>query len=157
MNIFFLDYNVEDCARAHCDRHVTKMILESAQLLCTAVNVLAGKQVSPYKTTHVNHPCAKWVRESNSNAIYLYRLMSQLNQEYHFRYGKQHLSYLKLEEAKIFILLLKYLPQGEFTLPPKAMPEEYKTDTVVESYRNYYREGKQHLHTWTKRGQPAWL
>lgn len=157
MNIFFLDYNVEDCAKAHCDKHVTKMILESAQLLCTAVNVLAGEQVSPYKTTHVNHPCAKWVRESNSNAIYLYRLMSQLNQEYHFRYGKQHLSYVKLEEAKIFILLLKYLPQGEFTLPPKAMPDEYKTDTVVESYRNYYRGAKQHLHTWTKRGKPSWL
>ena len=152
-----LDYNVEDCARAHCDRHVTKMILESAQLLCTAVNVLAGEQVSPYKTTHVNHPCAKWVRESNSNAIYLYRLMSQLNQEYHFRYGKQHLSYLKLEEAKIFNLILEYIPEGEFTLPPKAMPDEYKTDTVVESYRNYYREGKAHLHTWTKRGAPAWL
>lgn len=152
-----LDYNVEDCAKAHCDKHVSKMILESAQLLCTAVNVRSGKQVSPYKTTHVNHPCSKWVRESRTNAIYLYRLMAQLNQEYHFRYGKQHLSYVKLEEAKIFILLLKYLPQGEFTLPPKAMPDEYKTDTVVESYRNYYREGKTHLHTWTKRGAPAWI
>lgn len=157
MNIFMLDYNVEDCAKAHCDKHVTKMILESAQLLCTAVNVLAGEQVSPYKTTHVNHPCAKWVRENSSNAIYLYRLMAQLNQEYYFRYGKQHLSYLKLEEAKIFPLILKHIPEGEFTLPPKAMPEEYKTDNVVESYRNYYREAKKHLHTWTRRGQPSWL
>jgi hypothetical protein len=152
-----LDYSIEDCAKAHCDKHVTKMILEAAQLLCTAVNVLADKQVSPYKTTHVNHPCAKWVRESRTNAIYLYRLMAQLNQEYHFRYGKQHLSYLKLEEAKIFNLILEYISEGEFTLPPKAMPDEYKTDTVVESYRNYYREGKKNLHKWTKRGAPSWL
>ena len=157
MNIFILDYNVEECAKAHCDKHVSKMILESAQLLCTAINVLAGEQVTPYKTTHTNHPCAKWVRESNSNAIYLYELMSQLNQEYYFRYGRQHLSYLKLEENKIFDLILKYLPKGEFTTPALAMPDEYKTSNVVESYRNYYREAKQHLHAWAKRGQPAWL
>ena len=157
MNIFILDYNVEECAKAHCDKHVSKMILESAQLLCTAINVLAGEQVTPYKTTHTNHPCAKWARESNSNAIYLYELMSQLNQEYYFRYGRQHLSYLKLEENKIFDLILKYLPKGEFTTPALAMPDEYKTSNVVESYRNYYREAKQHLHVWAKRGQPAWL
>ena len=157
MNIFMLDYSTDDIAKAHCDRHVVKMTLESAQLLCTAVNVLAGKQVSPYKTTHVNHPCSIWVRETRENALFLYDLMRELNKEYYFRYGKQHLSCLKLEEAGIEDLILEYLPEGGMTLPAVAMPDEYKTDSVVESYRNYYREGKKHLHNWTRRGAPAWL
>ena len=38
MNIFILDNDIEQCARYHCDQHVGKMILESAQLLCTALN-----------------------------------------------------------------------------------------------------------------------
>ena len=157
MNIFFLDRNVETCAQYHVDRHVVKMILESAQLLCTAVNVSAGRQATPYKTTHVNHPCSIWARESNSNALWLYRLMTQLNVEYHFRYGKHHLSCTKLEEADIFRKILHYLPDGDFTEPALAMPDEFKTSDAVESYRNYYREGKTHLHSWTKRQRPDWL
>ena len=31
------------------------------------------------------------------------------------------------------------IPDGDFTDPPKAMlSEQYKTQSVVESYRNYY-------------------
>lgn len=44
MNIFYLDENPKLCAEYHCDRHVVKMILESAQLLCTAVRVLGGTE-----------------------------------------------------------------------------------------------------------------
>lgn len=157
MNIFYLSPDAEECARYHVDKHVSKMILESAQLLCTAVNICAGKQASPYKTTHVNHPCSIWVRQSNLNAVWLYSLMSELNKEYYFRYGKHHLSYLKLEEAKIFNMILQYIPSGNFTTPALAMPDEYKTNDPVESYRTYYREAKQHLHKWTKREQPKWL
>lgn len=60
MNIFYLDKDPKLCAQYHCDKHVVKMILESAQLLCTAVNEAAGKEVAPYKSTHVNHPCSIW-------------------------------------------------------------------------------------------------
>lgn len=37
MNIFFLDRNIRKCAAYHCDKHVVKMILESTQLLSTAL------------------------------------------------------------------------------------------------------------------------
>ena len=35
MNIFFLDWDIDKCAKDHCDKHVVKMILETAQLLCS--------------------------------------------------------------------------------------------------------------------------
>lgn len=51
MNIFYLDRNPKLAAQYHCDRHVVKMILESAQLLCTALRLKAGKPTTiPFPT-----------------------------------------------------------------------------------------------------------
>ena len=36
MNIFYLSECPVESAQAHCDKHVVKRILESAQMLCTA-------------------------------------------------------------------------------------------------------------------------
>lgn len=37
MNIFVLDPNPRIAAKYHCDKHVVKMILETAQMLCTSL------------------------------------------------------------------------------------------------------------------------
>ena len=50
MNIFYLSHDVDECARFHVDKHVVKMILESAQLLSTAHRVLDGVE----STVNVN-------------------------------------------------------------------------------------------------------
>ena len=50
MNIFVLDRDIRRCARSHCDRHVSKMTLESVQMLCTALT-LKGFD-APYRPTH---------------------------------------------------------------------------------------------------------
>ena len=69
MNIFVLDDNIEHCATYHCDKHVVKMTLETAQLLCSPFN----QGDSPYRRTHYNHPCAIWTRESAGNYEWLYK------------------------------------------------------------------------------------
>lgn len=166
MNIFYLDENPVTAARYHCDKHVVKMILESAQLLCTAINVCAGEQVTPYKSTHINHPCSIWVRESYSNWSYVFNLMLHLEREWQHRWGhnKFHISVSKLvateagTEAGFTDLAEKYLPKGGLTPPALAMPDYCKvTGNPVESYREYYRNEKQHLHKWTNREIPEWL
>jgi hypothetical protein len=45
VNVFYLDHCPRAAAEAHCDRHVVKMILESAQLLSTAWHVVAPNAV----------------------------------------------------------------------------------------------------------------
>ena len=35
MNIFILDNDINKCAENHVDKHIVKMRLESAQMLCT--------------------------------------------------------------------------------------------------------------------------
>lgn len=96
MNIFVLDKDPVKAARFHNDRHVIKMILESAQLLSTAHVVLDGEKVAAYdvpfllRPTHVNHPCAIWARATGANYDWLYRLLVGLLAEYTRRYGKVH-------------------------------------------------------------------
>ena len=54
-------------AQSQDNYRVVKMILESCQMLCTVLNEQAGKQITPYRTTHKNHPSTKWVRDSSAN------------------------------------------------------------------------------------------
>lgn len=150
MNIFYLDSDVKKCAQYHCDKHVVKMITEYAQLLSTACRV-NGLEVG-YKVTHNNHPCAKWVRESQANFLYLVDLQYYLHEEYKQRYGahKVHKAFTVVEE-----LVLPDLPEIEFTEPPKCVPDDFKYLSTVEAYRAYYLRDKVYFCTW-KNTKPYW-
>ena len=82
MNIFYLDEDPILAAQMHCDKHVVKMILESAQLLSTAHRLLDGNKLADerglYKATHINHPSSIWVRKSSENYYWLWNLYDQL-------------------------------------------------------------------------------
>jgi hypothetical protein len=156
MNIFFLDYDVQKCAKYHVDKHVVKMILETAQLLCGvhhATDQLSTDQV-PYKLSHKNHPCSIWTRESLSNYLYLCELGLELSKEYTYRYGKRHKSQDVIEWCLINKPNIKDIG---FTNPPKAMPDEYKVNSVTESYRNYYIGEKSRFANWKNREKPFWF
>lgn len=152
MNIFFLDWDVKKSAQYHNDKHVVKMILETAQLLCGSHWSTGGE--APYKLSHKNHPCSIWVRTSLSNYLYLCELGLELCYEYTFRYGKRH------KTESIIEWCVENKPQiGDigFTTPPMAMPNEYKVVDVVESYRNYYIGAKKDFSKWTNRSAPKWF
>lgn len=158
MNIFYLDSNPVVAARYHADKHVIKMILESAQLLSTTHHISGSNSdilIKIYKPTHFNHPSTIWVRQNKNNYRWLYELFLALIDEYHYRFCKIHKSselipYLK--EAPIS------LPDDSFFPPTPAMDEEYliNGDSLL-SYRNYYKLAKSHLFAWTKREKPSWL
>lgn len=156
MNIFVLSLDPRECAEWHVDRHVIKMILEYCQLLCTAHHVLDpdDSHESLYKKTHVNHPCAKWVRESLQNYMWLLGLLKCLLDEYTFRYDKVHASTRLLGHLEIPPDNIPLRPMTPFAL---AMPDEYKIGTAIQSYREYYRRGKIHLHSWKRREKPCVL
>jgi hypothetical protein len=155
MNIFYLDHNIELCAKYHVDRHAIKMVLEYFQILSTTLH-LSGLP-SPYKPTHVNHPCAKWARESAANFDYLEILFLALCDEYTYRYGKVHACETKWEESVHLIHACSYrLPDAPFTYPPLCMPDQYKTACPVESYRLYYLGDKARMLKWKNRDTPYW-
>ena len=157
MNIFYLDHDPCAIPPMMVDRHITKMILESAQMLSTSHRIIDNVDNEVlYKATHVNHPSNKWIRESKSNYNWLYNHFCYLGMEYKFRYGKVHKSISRLSDVLRFAP--KNLEDVGLTKMPCAMPQEYIiSDDPIVNYRNYYNHGKKHIHKWTKRPQPEWI
>ena len=142
MNIFYLDSDPVKAAQAQYNKHVVKMILESAQMLCTAHHHYDNGHNVPYKKAHYNHPSTIWCRQNSRQYYWLFHHMLALGDEYTKRYNKTHLSITKCFDA------LKDCPVGmplggEFNEPPQCMPEQYKVPGCsVTAYWNYYEREK---------------
>lgn len=178
MNIFFLDTDPWLAASYHCDSHIRKMIVETAQLLSAAHHLWDGTSYTKtlksgktktyfvsdkpglYKPTHINHPSSIWCRENISNYKYLFEIFKGLCCHYSMGTGKVHATYaatyssLKNAPANI--------PDGDLTIPPCAMLDEFKVhvspttlEQVVENYRNYYNESKSRFATFGKYNNPT--
>jgi len=152
MNIFALHSEPLQAAIYHCDKHVVKMVLESAQMLCTNLNL---KRIeSPYRSCHMNHPCTIWARETQSNFAWLCDLGLALSLEYSYRYNKKHKSQEVIEYCYKHI---KEFPEGELTQFAQAMPAMYKDLDSVQAYRNYYLGEKKGFAIWSRREIPEWF
>lgn len=151
MNIFWLDKNFSLNASYYMDSHVRKIILECAQIMSTTCHHY-GVNVR-YRPTHVNHPLCIWARESEGNYEAIRTMAKHLNDEYVYRFDKicNHASYDYIKELPSIQMMNK-----EITMPPLCLPINCYSSTVVESYRNYYRQYKSHLAKWTKRDKPWW-
>ena len=250
MNVFYLSQDPVEAAQMHCDQHVRKMLIESAQLLSTAHRMLDGThtkielvlpvsaklpvptivgkvpvymkkrtlmllqnetaslhaireaQISgkwyrvpdigtpiPHRLyalkgavvgpsheliadkwnwlfdlrvankrccieTHINHPQAIWVRSSIANYMWLFQLYRALNDEFKFRWGKDHACWLNWN--RFLANKPKMLGGHTFTEPPQTMPEQYKQPTAVLGYRSFYCQDKSSFAKWTTREQPTW-
>ncbi len=155
MNIFVLSENPRECAKMHCDKHVVKMILETAQLLSTALHESGNSELAPYKKNHINHPCSIWARESLENWVWLRELGKELYKEYKYRYNN------KIHKAgEVIMNLYGILPNIEakgLTKFKLAMPDEYKNRNPVIAYKQYYLGDKKHLLKYTNRDIPKFI
>ena len=177
VNIFYVDTDPNTAAQCLVDKHVVKMILESAQLLSTAHRVLDGiefegksktgrkarrwllpdsRDYTMYAATHINHPSAVWCRQSIENYNWLVDHMFALMREYTHRYDKTHKCYGEL--SYMLQSPPKNLKEWDWTPMPSCMVEEYIiSEDPLTNYRNYYRIGKLSLHKWTNRQPPDWI
>ena len=79
MNIFALDQCPMQSALWLDDIRKNKMILESAQMLSTAVRTLCpDTDLEVYRVAYLNHPCTIWARQSRANFRWLLSHMSHL-------------------------------------------------------------------------------
>lgn len=152
------------------------MTLEYGQLMSTAHRVLDG---SPYygktknnrnilrftlpddrehiiwKASHIKHPSGLWLRSSKSHYLWLFGLWLEMLKEYTYRYKKVH----SAERMKPwFAKLPNNIPNnGWLSDPPPAMPDKYKVDSSITSYRNYYKGDKVSFASWKNRNRPDWF
>tara|TARA_R110002020_G_scaffold437754_2_gene648053 strand:+ start:301 stop:804 length:504 start_codon:yes stop_codon:yes gene_type:complete len=153
MNIFTLDSCPKKSAELQHDKHVVKMILESAQILCSVFD--KDKFNVPYRRTHYNHPCNKWARESYGNFSWLLSHAFSLSDEYTYRFGKRHKSKDVLNWCWEHKGYLKLNKQSKTNFA-QAMPIEYKQENSIDAYKDYYINEKLNDRTkWTNRNVPS--
>ena len=149
MNIFYLHPDPNKAAAYHYDKHKVKMILEAAQMLCTAHHHYAelyeyDAGYIPYRKAHYNHPSTKWVRKNMQTYFWLYDYMMALGEEYTKRYKKTHLSITKCKD--VLLNPPEGMQNGHFTAPPQCMPDEYKVNwNTLKAYWNYYINDKKSI------------
>lgn len=163
MNIFATSKDPKIAAFDHCDKHATKMLLETAQLLCTAHHLEGEASDIPniYRVTHKNHPSAVWVRSSRANYLWAYDLFVALCSEFRVRFGKIHLTDDKLRVS--LMRVPRYITDRDLTPPPACCPEEFHVhaegEWPTETYKLYLSRGKDWItyDSWRRRpGPPAW-
>lgn len=187
MNIFYVDSDVRKISEYLCDKHIVKMPTESAQMLSTAHRVLDGtpgiftapngkkkkalllhgeqveftpdsklviQNAKCYKATHANHPANVWTRSNRANYNWHVLLLKTMLTEYEARYKRQG------AVRKILDFLStapKNIGDGEWSEPPITMPDKFKTDSVIESYREFYRGDKRRFAKWKNGNVPFWF
>jgi len=181
MNIFVLDNDPVLAAQSQCDKHVVKMVVESAQMLSTSHRLLdgvlneerndKGRKVKSwiipdasmdqalYRAVHMNHPCTKWTMLSLSNYLWHYQHFVALCDEYTYRYGKVH----KTDTMLRFVLdeapnNIEDIGLTQFPLAMKSNPECMNPDDPVTSYKSFYQTKQARFKmAWSKRNPPDWF
>jgi hypothetical protein len=172
MNIFVLDEDPAKAARDLCNKHVVKMLIESAQILSTVYRLameerenLPAKDAEMYsrlyKATHIHHPVTQWVRSSIHNTDWLWQHLLAIESEYNARYNprreKQH------KAGAVIRALSGHRLKGHgdwrFHTPfVQCMPEQYQSqDDAVTAYRAFYRGEKARFAKWQPHAaEPSW-
>ena len=159
MNIFVLDMNARKAAQAIDCVRLSKMCVETAQMMASALRrhgatdeqMPLTKSGTPYKGGYAHHPCTVWAGDTRSNYFWLAQHGDELCREYRKRFGKAHACH---EPILIMCgILYVLIPTGDLTPFAQAMPDEYKDDDPVVAYRAYYQSkvdrpgGVQYRHT----------
>jgi hypothetical protein len=178
VNIFVLSEDPKEAAQMHCDKHVPKMVVESAQMLSTAHRLLDGEEyVAPsksgkrmvkhyrlpkhddliYNAAHAKHPCTIWTMQSHNNYLWHYHLWRYLAEEFEYRFKKVHASWEKLKD--VLYDTPQNLVYGDMTPFAVAMPDRCKiTNDPVKCYRYYYIAEKFNFAKWERgRDCPDWM
>ena len=183
MNIFVLHKDPKIAAELQCDKHVVKMIVESAQMLSTAHRMLdgyvemrpskSGKRMVKYwvhknnnlenvlyRAVHHGHPCTVWTMQTNANYEWHYKHFVSLCDEYQHRYNKVHATDTRLREV------LRRAPTNTnwsnqytpFALAMQHEPQCIHEDDPVRSYQEYYQTKQDRFKmVWTNRNVPEWF
>ena len=168
MNIFALYSQPRLAARAHCDQHLHKMILESAQIVSSALYLRSWQVSWMYKPAYLSHPCVKWTAESNHNIMWVIELAQELEEIRQELGHPFHSSSDVIKYAHDFLQDELPYVRADLAYPRIcAMPVHIKMRgdiSTEEKYQAYYREKNKRWTvldkrpmTWKNRPVPSFM
>ena len=168
MNIFHLSRDPSVAAESLCDKHVPKMLLETAQMLSTGlrkvINTPDEDIEGVYKKAYPYHPMTVWVGSSPHNFQWAVFHGLSIGLEYRARFGGNHASEKIIKNIESKAWQVGFLSEETVSLfhkkmqtPPQCMPDEYKSENYIQAYRNYYIGEKSYFAKWQRgRCEPKW-
>ena len=162
MNLFVTSLSPSLAAQSLCDIRLRKMILETAQLLCTELR-RRGADYMPYRPTHPMHPVTLSLR-NDATLLWVEEYFVELHKEYQFRFNKNHKSFTDcFDKVSLATGRLCNLKATGAVFANCARNDglglDYTHLPVPESYRRYLIARwnlDSRLPKWTNRGAPAW-
>lgn len=165
MNLFVTSRCPVECAKALDDVRLSKMILETTQMMAAAISINGGASAAsympiakttgePYRLTHVHHPVSKWIRASAGNYAWAGEHLDGLCREYLGRFNKTHYCHSQLFKIRSAV---STMPAGDRTAFCNTSAHEALP--TIEAYRltlnNKWKDDKI-LVKWTGATAPAW-
>lgn len=173
MNIFVTDKDPVVAAQNLCDKHINKMIVESAQMLANTFSLerLAesdcprSQKGSPRSHGYSKHPCTLWTCKSKANIQWLIEHALEMNNERKYRWEdkpdhfsiefikwcKENLDDSEVEETK----LTEFAIAISDNMHCRQAVNDFDSLSAVDKYRLYYKHDKPFA-KWTKRLNPSW-
>lgn len=154
MNIFCTDRDAGLSASYLDDKRVIKMVLETAQLLSSAIRSHGINE--GYRISHLNHPCAKWTRASRQHFLWLVEHGKALNRTYYKAYGKTHQAVYVIDECLEYASVI---PDNGWTDWPNCTDDKVSDIPITDLYRNYMNRkwnNDDFVVTWKNRPIPEW-
>lgn len=164
MNIFAVSRHPRKCARALDDKRLNKMILETAQILCTVMNQQDGRQSTPYKSSHVNHPITKWAKDIHHQR-WLYALGLAYGEEIMYRFNRKHACLTVIEDLakrNVYLTMCDHrLSIDQFYNGARHQTlgldfTHLRVDRAYRAYLNARWPGDKRKPVWTRRSEPSW-
>lgn len=164
MNIFVTDTSPIISAGNLDDTRLRKMIIETAQLLSTALWRADVRDKKLYKHTKVTHPCTLWAWRTRGNFEWLLEHGFELSRIYSSMSSKIHLSDYVIRRAGDLTNRIKRGDLQPFcNCTPIGRDDNGKEEDIllstVEKYRQYLNEkwdNDLHPPRWTHRSPPIW-
>ena len=114
MNVFATSSHADKAARSLDDQRLVKMILESCQLVSTALATVNCRPANFPKPTHAHHPCALWTSEGRDNFLWIFEHACYMDAERQrrFMHNNAHKTLQVLMHDKVW-RRAKRLPHGD--------------------------------------------
>lgn len=152
MNIFTLSEDPFVAAKMLCNKHISRMPLESMGMLMYAFPENSTPVDNSYKGRHYKHPASIWARHSAENFKWLLNHAIEQCIEYTKRYKRTH------DSEKHIVWILNHWGEYMFNsveLTPFARCfstyKELLDSTIpntIEAYREFYKLDKENFAKW---------
>jgi hypothetical protein len=151
MNIFVTSADPRACAQALDDLRLNKMIVESCQILCSALHLTGHGSAGLYKPAYTRHPVVLWTARDRTHYAWLFRHLEGLFEERAFRLARSEHRSLRLLPPLAAHAEGSAVPAGFENCTP------YKEGSVYLAYQrtlnDKWRQDRRPP-AWSRRGPP---